>query len=589
MTIRRTLLTAFLAVALASTTLMAGLAFVKARQAVGAEIERNLALQAQVTSAELDKMMFERLQNAVTWSRLDVMQDLQVRDVDKRLSHFLADLQRGYHDIYLNLAAVDDSARVISSSEPDLTYRLAQDGAPWRLSHLDGKDIALSQPGVSRAGLPSLVMRTPIESSFTDHRLGVLRLELDWRSILDVLDRAAQGQQRGLVVLGSDGRVVAASKGLRERGVKVGLDMSGWRAWAGAVGRHAGSPLMGASVLVAGAASPGYGNFAGLGWTTLVLQPEDQAFAPVHRMAWIFAGLLGLILVVTVGMAYGVSKAIARPITELTAFTRAYPVRRDLPVPNRSAQGEVGELTQAFVNMVRDIDRSQENLVRASKLAVVGEMSSVIAHEVRTPLGILRSSAQMLQRESGISEEGQELLGFIASETERLNSLVSAMLDTARPRTMLIKQTDLHELLHKCIAMLGGQASRKSIQITDHLEAADPHLEVDEEQMTQVILNLLMNGLQILDHGGRVDVSTRIEGDRFCIDIADDGPGIDPAERTRVFEAFFFKREGGVGLGLAIVQQIVQAHGGSILAQQSPLGGALFHIELPRAERSDRS
>lgn len=114
------------------------------------------------------------------------------------------------------------------------------------------------------------------------------------------------------------------------------------------------------------------------------------------------------------------------------------------------------------------------------------------------------------------------------------------------------------------------------------LAASDPVAEVDPEQLTQVLLNLVMNALQMLGEGGRIEVASRDAGGAIELDVADDGPGIAPAERERIFEAFFFRREGGVGLGLAIVQQIVLAHGGSIAAGKSALGGALFRIRLPR-------
>lgn len=119
------------------------------------------------------------------------------------------------------------------------------------------------------------------------------------------------------------------------------------------------------------------------------------------------------------------------------------------------------------------------------------------------------------------------------------------------------------------------------------LAATDPMAECDEEQMTQVLLNLLMNGLQILQAGGRMEIATRDAGSALIIEIADDGPGIAPEERARIFEAFFFKREGGVGLGLAIVQQIIVAHRGEIEATEGRLGGALFRIRLPRRQTEE--
>jgi signal transduction histidine kinase len=211
-------------------------------------------------------------------------------------------------------------------------------------------------------------------------------------------------------------------------------------------------------------------------------------------------------------------------------------------------------------------------------------MSSVIAHEVRTPLGILRSSAQMLAREPAISDEGRELVGFIESETERLNRLVSAMLDTARPRLPRFAPVDIARLAGKTVALLGAQFDKRGIQVTTQVSTDEATIECDEEQITQVLLNVLLNALQILDPGGHIDVAVSGDASHLCIDIADDGPGIDPANRNKVFEAFFFKREGGVGLGLAIVQQIVSAHGGEIDVATSAMGGALFRIRLPRRQ-----
>jgi len=583
--IRKTLLVAFVSVGLLPAILLASLAFVKAREAVQAEIERNLTVQAAGIAADVDKMMFERLQNAATWSRLDIMQDLQIRDVDKRLSRFLADLQLGYRDVYLNLSCADAQGRVISSSDAGQLGQAVDSRPVWLKTTLSGAAVELELPG--EAGSSAAVMRAPITSVFTGERLGALRLKLDWSDIYDVLDQAA-GSDRMLAILDGEGRLIAASRSVRERGLLLGNELAAWReiAVGGKTVMRQGAPIADAEVIVGAASSKGYAHFSGFGWTTLIIQPVDRALAPVQHMAWIFLVLLGVVVVVTVFVATWVSREIARPIVGLTAFTRGYMRSKVLQVP-AAGSGEVGELTEAFVQMVRDIDLSQQNLVRASKLAVVGEMSSIIAHEVRTPLGILRSSAQMLQREAGISEEGQELVGFIESETERLNRLVSAMLDTARPRAPSYGEVDLHALIRQSIAMLAAQTAKKAVVVSESLRASNPVIECDEEQMTQVLLNLLMNGLQILDHGGRIDVASHDDGQYFYIEIADDGPGIDPAERARVFEAFFFKREGGVGLGLAIVQQIVAAHRGEIEATEGKLGGALFRIRLPRQQTGE--
>lgn len=580
MTIRKTLLIAFLGVSLLPAMLLAGLAFVKTEHALQTEIESHLALEVAGVAGAIDKMLFERLQNAATWSRLDILQDMQFRDVDKRTSHFLADLETGYRNVYLSISCLDPNGDVVCSSDAALIGQHVPASTTWERATLSGTTISLDLPSVHAA--PALIMRAAVPARFTDGTLGQLQLVLDWSEIYALLDQAAGGE-RMLAILDREGRLIAASQTLRERGLLLGTALANWRAQPG-VALRSGRPLLDSEVIVGTATAPGYAGFSGFGWTTLIIQPVAQALAPVHRMAMIFLGLLVLASVLVLIIAVWISGEIARPIVALTGFARDYIRSQVLSAPPQSGRGEVGELTAAFVQMVRDIDHSQQNLVRASKLAVVGEMSSVIAHEVRTPLGILRSSAQMLLREQSISAEGRELAGFIESETERLNRLVTALLDAARPRALSFSDVDVAQLIEKCAAMLGAQAETRGIVIAVHLQARNALIECDENQLTQVLLNVLINGLQILKAGGHIEISLRDDVERVYIDIADDGPGVDPAERKQIFEAFFFKREGGIGLGLAIVQQIVRAHGGEIEVGESTLGGAEFRIQLPRLQ-----
>jgi len=404
--------------------------------------------------------------------------------------------------------------------------------------------------------------------------------------IENLLDRTVGESGRMVILLDGEGRAIGASKSLRNRPPATLDAVAPWRFPASRVAQRNGAPLVDGDVIVGSARLAAVAQSPDLGWTVLVVQPVAQALAPVQRMALMFLLLLSAIALLTVAVALWVSHAIARPIVALTGLAREYVHTRVLQAPASGGVGEVAELSNAFVRMVRDIDLSQKKLIRASKLAVVGEMSSVIAHEVRTPLGIIRSSAQVLGREPGIGAEGRELAGFIESETERLNRLVSAMLDSARPRTPIYSMLDIHELLKRAAALLGRQLADRGISVSFDLRATNPNVECDEEQMTQVILNIMMNALQVLDRGGRIELRTRDSGNALAIDVADNGPGIAPHERAQVFDAFFFKREGGVGLGLAIVQQIVQAHGGSIEVAESEQAGALFQIRIPR-QRSE--
>lgn len=546
------------------------------------EIERSLAAQAEAVASDINKIMFERLQNAATWSTLEVMQDLQVQDVDRRISNFLAKLKSGYGGVYRQLYALGRDGHIVSSSDPAAIGQTPPRHPAWQTTSLAGVALML-EPPLTTEQTSTVTIRAPIISQFKGGALGDLVLDFDWGKINTLLDSAAS-DGRMIALVDANGSVFAASRKLREAGLLSGQALAGWRLQMREPGafERAGAPISNSRVMVGTGRASGFAGYAGTGLTTLVIQSESDALAPVRRMAAISLAILAILALVTLVVASKVSGAIARPIVALTAFTRNYKLGQKSLMAPSATDSEVGELGEAFTQMMREIDEAQRNLVRASKLAVVGEMSSVIIHEVRTPLGIMRSSAQMLKREPDLSAEGRELIGFIESETERLNRLVSSMLDSARPRALNRVQTDVHALIRQSGELLGVQLEKKRVAVIENFDAVDPMVECDTEQITQVLLNLILNALQILSPGGRILLATREEADLFCIEISDDGPGIPVDERTRIFEAFFCRREGGIGLGLAIVQQIVLAHGGEIEADESELGGARFTIRLPR-------
>jgi two-component system, NtrC family, sensor histidine kinase HydH len=581
-TIRKTLMRAFLLIGLVPAVLLAILDFFHADQAMESAIEYDLAVQASAVASDINKIMFERLENAATWSTLDVMQDLQVQDVDKRLSNFLAKLKTGYGGVYRELYALDARHRIIGSSNPADLRRQLDSFDPWRQLTLAGAQLSLERPLRDGENI-SLVIRTPIRSQFGSHMLGDLQLVFNWAQIDQLLD-AVGGSKRMVALIDEHGQLLAASRTLRDAGLLRGQPLADWHLSPRLTGafKHAGPPVWPSDVVVGMGRAADFAGFAGFGLSTLIIQPNQDALAPVRHMAFISLAVLAGLALTTLVAAGWVSRAIARPIVALTEFTRQFKHGQTKISSLPAASGEVGELGEAFVKLMQDIEQSQRQLIQASKLAAVGEMASVMAHEVRTPLGILRSSAQILRREPAISDEGRELMIFIESETERLNGLVSAMLDSARPRPLRKALADLNTQARQCGSMLLAQMEKRGISITYQLDAVSPFIDCDVEQMTQVMLNLLLNAMQVLPENGQIQLVTRDDSEQLFIEISDNGPGIPPDARARIFEAFFFGREGGVGLGLAIVQQIVTAHGGEITVGEGELGGARFIVRLPR-------
>ena len=271
---------------------------------------------------------------------------------------------------------------------------------------------------------------------------------------------------------------------------------------------------------------------------------------------------------------------ITAPLSQLTQFARSFTQHQKMDLP-KTGPIEVQTLSAAFTSMMQNLAQYEADLTRAAKLAVAGEMAAAMSHEIRTPLGILRSSAEILQREQHLSNEGLEVLGFIISETERLNKLVNSLIDTARPRQPIFAQHDVNQIISNCIALLASHASTKQINIryaSTNVQLA----ELDVDQITQVLMNLLMNAIQILPQHGNIQVSLFSNVEQVKISVGDDGPGITAKDQAHIFEPFFTQRAGGIGLGLAIVKQIVLAHRGDIFYEVSPMQGAQFTITLPK-------
>jgi len=222
-------------------------------------------------------------------------------------------------------------------------------------------------------------------------------------------------------------------------------------------------------------------------------------------------------------------------------------------------------------------------MVRTSKLAFLGEMAAGMAHEIRTPLGIIRNAAQLLERRmdaAGDSEAGEWAV-FIREESDRLARVVTELLDFVKPVPPMKSEVELDALARRAAGLLAAEAANRGVTI-EVTEAASPVVvPCDADQIHQVCLNLLMNALQASPRGSSVRVSVESRGNTAALLVRDRGNGIPAAIVDRLFEPFTSQRDGGIGLGLAIVRRIVRAHGGEVTARNRTGGGAKFVVTLP--------
>jgi signal transduction histidine kinase len=236
--------------------------------------------------------------------------------------------------------------------------------------------------------------------------------------------------------------------------------------------------------------------------------------------------------------------------------------------------------------MAADLARAEVRLVEAAKFAFVGELAAGVAHEVRTPLGVLRTSAQLLERSlQTTDEETRELLHLLREEVDRIAGVVSGLLELGRPRELRLEPARLGQVLGRAADFAEMQARAKGVAITRRLVEPDPIVQCDPELVYQVVLNLLVNAIQILASGGVIELATLPARDgHVAFEVRDDGPGIPDDLRATLFQPFATRREGGIGLGLTFVQRVVLEHRGRLAVSSNQGRGTIFRIELPAGE-----
>ncbi|UCH30791.1 MAG: PAS domain-containing protein [Myxococcales bacterium] len=246
------------------------------------------------------------------------------------------------------------------------------------------------------------------------------------------------------------------------------------------------------------------------------------------------------------------------------------------------AEGNRTGLLLTFQDLT-EIKTLRDQAEQAQRLAVLGRLATGLAHEIRNPLSSISGSVEIVREGNALSPEDTRLLGIVVSEVERLNSLVTTMLQLGRPSQIEIEPVDLRSIASDVAAVARGESTGSNGLRIEEISPQRPIIvAVDPDRMRQVIWNLVKNAVQASPHRGTVEVRTGID-DEGCayLEIADEGPGIGAAQRERLFDMFYSGRSHGVGLGLALVKQIVDQHKGRIEILDRDGPGTCFRITLP--------
>ncbi|MDK9725632.1 MAG: HAMP domain-containing histidine kinase [Sterolibacteriaceae bacterium MAG5] len=333
-----------------------------------------------------------------------------------------------------------------------------------------------------------------------------------------------------------------------------------------------------------------------------------QTLLDRHRRILIGA-VIGVALLV-VGIGQLLSRRVARPLKQMEASMAAVAAGRTTALDMPAEDREIASLTQAFNRMLREIELRQGQLVRSEKLAALGTLLSGVAHELNNPLSNIATSTQILLEELDAEEEGaaadpafrRELLDQINGETWRARRIVRSLLDYARDRDFAREPLALAALAEETLRLIRGQIPTRvavRIDIPEELTLAG-----DKQRLQQVILNLVRNAVEAVEGAGEVVLQARPvaagstsppgrmvfgqcpeRGAAVEIEVRDDGHGIAAEVLPKIFDPFFSTKEvgRGLGLGLFIVFEIIEEHGGCIAVASEPGCGTAFFLRLPAA------
>ncbi len=243
---------------------------------------------------------------------------------------------------------------------------------------------------------------------------------------------------------------------------------------------------------------------------------------------------------------------------------------------------KIARLYARLQDKVRELADSQEKLLKAERMAAIGEVATTLAHEIRTPLVSIGGFINSLIAQQPANHPRQEQLAIIRSEIERLESVLSDTLEMARFKDPVLAQADIAEEVRNCLQLLQPECEAKGIRVQLALEQPLPPVWLDMQQFPQVLLNIIKNAIHALPDGGLITVSGRlVDGRDLRLEISDTGQGIPAAALAHIFEPKFTTKKYGLGIGLAVSKKIVEGHRGTIRVQTRERQGTTFVISIP--------
>jgi two-component system sensor histidine kinase HydH len=234
--------------------------------------------------------------------------------------------------------------------------------------------------------------------------------------------------------------------------------------------------------------------------------------------------------------------------------------------------------------LIRDVTaiRQMENEVTRSRhLNSIGSLAAGVAHEIRNPLSSIKGFAVYFKERLSGNKEDEQTADVMIAETERLNRVISQLIEFARPLELKKEKIQFVELVQHTIKLIAADAQKNKISVEIDAAADLPEVEVDPDKIKQVLLNIFLNSLAALKDGGKLIIELALKADNLTVIISDNGVGIKKLDLLRIYDPYFTSKPAGTGLGLAVVQKIMEAHGGKINVESTAGQGTKVFLFFP--------
>jgi hypothetical protein len=327
---------------------------------------------------------------------------------------------------------------------------------------------------------------------------------------------------------------------------------------------------------------------------TVVLRSLD-----IENAQWILLAALGFAILLCFVLLSVLLVLVERPLEELMdTIERVRHGDLSTRVGFAKRDDDIGRLGRQFNEMVEQLNESrrkleefhQREMARAQHLATLGELAAGLAHEIRNPLAGIAGVVEVMSKDLPANSPSRAVMGDVQKEIRHIQDILNDLLFYARPRPPAFHPSDLNATIEQAVMLARQQVRNKPVQILFTANSSLPLVDHDPALIQQVVLNLLLNGIQAIFGAGKVEVTATREQDQAIVEVADTGRGIPADALTKIFKPFFTTRSEGTGLGLSLANGIVQSHGGRIEVSSAPGKGSQFQIWLPvERPKKDRS